>query len=221
MGITITRLLLAAGIIAGFMVMIVSLTLAFMSKGFDISRHANSLLVLGEYGWLQTINFIVFGIFVTMAAVGARYVMKGRPGGTWAPILMAVYGIGGFIVGLAPTDPAFGFPLGTDPVFDGYGSVSLSAKIHGIAGGIAFTAIALAGFLFSRYFASLKQYFWVILSIIVGISVLVVTCYLAVNAGSNVTSFNYLPVWIVGSLVWVYISLVSLKLFLTTRSRLR
>lgn len=221
MDIMMNRLLLVAGIIAGFMVMAVSLTLAFISKGFDISRHANSLLVLGEYGWLQTINFIVFGILATMAAVGMRYVMKGKPGGTWAPILMGVYGIGGLIVGLAPTDPAFGFPLGTNPVFDGYGSVSLSAQIHGIAGGIAFTAIALAGFVFARYFASLKQYSWVVLSIIVGTSVLVVTCYLAINAGSKVTSFNYLPTWIVGSLVWVYLSLVSLKLFLATRSRLR
>mgnify|MGYP004417259097 CR=1 FL=1 len=204
--------LLRAGIIAGVLVMTLSLSLAYLSEGFDISRHANSQLVLGEWGWLQTINFIMYGILVTIASIGMHQVMGGKPGGTWAPLLMAIYGIGGFIVGLAPTDPAFGFPPGSDVIFKGYDHISLSAQIHGIAGGIAFTAMALASLVFARYFTAAKDYLWTGLSLIIGLSVLGVTAYLIYSAGSEISSFNYLPTWIVGSLLWLYVSLVSWRL---------
>lgn len=212
------RQLLIAGMIAGIATMVVSLTLAFVSKGFDITRHANSLLVLGEYGWLQTINFLLYGVLVTLFAFGVRYATKGKPGGTWAPLFVGIYGIGCFVVGLAPTDPAFGFPVGTNTVFEGYASISQSAQIHGIAGSIGFTAIAIAGFILARYFASLGEYVWMTLSLFAGLLVIIVVGYLAASAGSEVTSFNYLPVWTVGSFLWLYVSLVSWKLFVLSRS---
>lgn len=204
--------LLTAGIIAGVLVLALSWGIAYLSEGFDVARHANSQLVLGEWGWLQTLNFITYGLLVTAAAIGAHYAMKGRPGGTGAPLLMAIYGIGGIIVGFAPTDPAFGFPPGTDTAFAGYAAISTSAQIHGIAGGIGFTAIAIACFFFARYFMSLRQRVWAGLSFCIGLSVFVVTAYLVVSSGGEISSFNYLPIWIVGSLLWLYVSLVSWKL---------
>lgn len=207
-----TRKLLEAGIVAGLLVMATSFTLAFATKGFDLTRHANSLLVLGEWGWLQTLNFISFGVLVTLAALGARRVLRGKPGGLWGPLLLATYGIGGIIVGFAPADPAFGFPPGAESAYQGYGSVSRSAQIHGIAGGIAFTAMAIACFVFARYFMAVKQYGWAVLSLVTGASVFIVTGYLASYAGKELTSFNYIPVWAVGSLLWLYVSLVSWKL---------
>lgn len=214
-----TRKLLNAGIVAGLLVMAISFGLAFATEGFHLARHANSLLVLGEWGWLQTINFISFGVLVTLAAWGARLVMRGRPGSTWAPLLMAVYGIGSIVVGFAPADPAFGFPPGSQTDYQGYASVSLSAQIHGIAGGIAFTSIAIACFFFARYFASLKEYGWLTLSIVAGASVFVVTAYLVSYAGKELSSFNYTPVWIAGAFLWLYVSLVSWKLRKTAGRR--
>lgn len=207
-----TNRLLTAGIVSGLLVMATSFALAFATKGFDLTRHANSLLVLGEWGWLQTINFIVFGVLVTLAALGARQVLRGKPGGTWAPLLLAIYGIGSIVVGFAPADPAFGFPPGTETIYRGYGSASLSAHVHGIAGSIAFTAIAISCFVFARYFASVKEYWWVGLSLLAGASVFAVTAYLAAYAGKEVSSFNYTPTWVVGSFLWLYVSLVSWKL---------
>lgn len=206
------RQLLTAGIIAGLMAITVSISLALLSKGFDMSRHANSQLVLGEWGWLQTINFLAYGILLIFAAIGTWYVTKNKPGGAWASILLGIYGIGSFIVGLAPTDPAFGFPLGSDATFKGYEAVSLSAQIHGVAGGIGFMAMAIACFFFARYFASLTQYAWVGISIFMGLLVFAVTAYLIVSAGAELSSFNYIPTWAVGSLLWLYVSLISWKL---------
>lgn len=207
-----TRQLLNAGIVAGLLITALSFTLALATEGFSFTRHANSLLVLGEWGWLQTVNFIAFGILVTLAALGVRQTLRGKPGGIWAPLLLAIYGIGGIVIGFAPADPAFGFPPGTETVFTGYGSVSLSAQIHGIAGGIAFTAIAIACLVFTRYFASVKEYWWVGLSLLTGTSVFVVTAYLIAHADEEVASFDYTPTWVVGALLWLYVSLVSWKL---------
>ncbi len=207
-----TEKLLVAGMVAGVQITIISFTLAFVSDGFDIRRHANSLLVLGEWGWLQTVNFIVFGVLVTLAALGTRQVLRGRPGGTWAPLLLSIYGVGCIVIGFAPTDPAFGFPPGSEGVYHGYDVLSLSARVHGIAGGIAFTAIALACFAFARYFVSVGAYGWVGLSLFTGASVFVVTAYLAAYADQTLSSFDYRPTWVFGSLLWLYVSLVSWKL---------
>lgn len=103
-----TRKLLTTGIVAGPCTMVISFARALIIEGFHFIRHANSLLVLGEWGWLQTINFIVFGILVTFAALGVRQALHGKPSGVGSALLLAIYGLGCIIVGLAPTDPGFG-----------------------------------------------------------------------------------------------------------------
>jgi hypothetical protein len=49
----ITRSLLGYGIIAGPLYAVVALAQALTRDGFDLSRHAWSLLVNGELGWIQ------------------------------------------------------------------------------------------------------------------------------------------------------------------------
>ncbi len=45
--------LLASGVVAGPLFVGVSLIQAFASEGFDLRRHAISMLSLGELGWIQ------------------------------------------------------------------------------------------------------------------------------------------------------------------------
>jgi len=90
--------------------------------------------------------------------------------------------------------------------------MSLSAKIHGMSGAIGFTAIAIASFVFARYFVWAKQYIWAVLSCVVGSSVMGVTLYLVLYSGGEVSSFNYIPVWISGTILWLYVSLIAWKL---------
>ena len=67
-----TRRLLACGIVAGPLFLVVALIQAFTRDGFDLSRHPISLLSLGELGWIQIANFIVTGGLYVACAVGLR-----------------------------------------------------------------------------------------------------------------------------------------------------
>lgn len=214
----LTKWLLMAGIAGGLLVMVVSFTLAFTEPGFDITKHANSQLVLGQRGWLQTLNFILFGVLLIAFAVGIRRTLRGKPGSLWAPILVGIYGLfAAIIVGFNPTDPMFGFPPGSPLEYPGYESVSLSAKIHGIAGVIGFSAMTIACFVFARYFAWAKDYTWTALSLAVGGAVGAVVVYLATASNTEVSSFNYIPVWAAGAVLWLFVSLIAARLLFGKR----
>ena len=70
------------------------------------------MLALGEYGWIQVINFITAGVLSLIFAVGVARRLQDGPGSTWAPRLLALFGAGLVIGGIFKADPALGFPAG-------------------------------------------------------------------------------------------------------------
>ena len=79
-------------------------------EGFDLTRHAGSLLANGDLGWIQVINFVVTGLMLVAGAAGIR---RALGGGRWGPRLLAAYGVGVIGAGVFTADPTFGFPAGT------------------------------------------------------------------------------------------------------------
>jgi hypothetical protein len=77
-----------------------SVTASVLQDGYNMVIDAVSNLVFGPYGWLQTIVFLVFGASVLCLDIVllARLRVKNLTG----PILLALLGIGFFIVGLNP-----------------------------------------------------------------------------------------------------------------------
>ena len=57
-----------------------SLAQALTRDGFDLSRHAWSLLANGDLGWIQIANFIVTGLMIVAAAVGPAPALAGIGG---------------------------------------------------------------------------------------------------------------------------------------------
>lgn len=214
-----TTALLVAGIVGGIQVAIVSLTLASVREGFDVRRHANSQLVLGDWGWVQTVNFFVFGLLLIAGGTGVVRATGPRISGIVAGVGMSVYGLGsGVIVAFNPPSPFFGFPPGATQGYPGFDEIDLAAKIHGIAGMIGFLAMTIACFAFARYFAGNRDRLWTVASAVVGLSVVAVCVYLAGYAGDQVTSFNYVPTWVVGTVLWLFVSAVSWKILTTARA---
>jgi len=78
---TVTKWLLAAGIIAGPLFLMVPLIEMFTRPGFDIKRHAISMLSLGNLGWIQITTFILTGLLTVACAVGMRLALRGSRGG--------------------------------------------------------------------------------------------------------------------------------------------
>ena len=163
-----TRSLLVAGVIAGILFILVPLFEMFIRPGFDLKRHAISVLSLGNLGWIQIATFVITGLLTIACAFGMRRVAYPGPSGTWGPLLIGAYGLGMVAAGIFSTDPGFGFPPGAPEGLPS--SMSWHAVLHSIAFFLAFTSLPVACFVFVRRFASMKQSGWVAYSIATGLA---------------------------------------------------
>ncbi|HTE86707.1 MAG TPA: DUF998 domain-containing protein [Dehalococcoidia bacterium] len=144
--------LLACGAAAGPLFVAGALAQVLTRPGFDLTRHAVSLLSNGSWGWVQIASFLVTGSLAIAGAVGMRRLMRGVPGGRWAPALLGVFGAGLVSAGVFRADPSRGFPPGTPD------SASAVASWHGglhmISGSLSFIALIAACFVLARYFGA-------------------------------------------------------------------
>jgi hypothetical membrane protein len=155
---TATRLLLAAGTVAGPLFIVASLILAFTRTGFDIRRMAISMLTLGDLGWIQRTNFVVSGLLVLACAHGVRRALRAGRGALWAPILLACYGAGLVTAGLFTPDPALGFPAGApagNPT-----NYTWHAMVHTVAFFVAFISLIAACLVLARRFSGAGRRAW-------------------------------------------------------------
>lgn len=145
-----TRRLLGCGMIAGPLYLAVAAAQAVLRDGFDPTKHAASLLTLGDHGWIQIANFVITGAFVIAGAVGLR--QTGAFGSRWAPRLLALYGVGTICAGIFVPDPALGFPVGTP---DGQPTtISWHGMLHFAAGGVGFLGLIICCIVLARRFHS-------------------------------------------------------------------
>lgn len=197
--------LLRCGIAAGPFYIIVGFAQVVTREGFDVRRHALSLLSNGDLGWIQILNFLVSGALVIAGALGLRTVLRGRQGGTWAPLLLIGYGVGLIGAGVFAPDPAQGFPPGA--VFESTG-MSRSGLLHFVFGGFGFYALIGASFVLALRFKRLKQAPWSVYSFLTGVGFLV--SFAAIASGSTspaiILAFYVAVVW-----VWVWHSAVYRK----------
>ena len=136
----LTRALLACGIVAGPLWVGVVLVQMLTRPGFDLRRHAVSVLSLGDLGWIQVANFIVAGLLVIACAVGLRRALQRGRAGTWGPLLVGVYGLGLVGAGLFSADPVPGFPPGTTPATQ----FSTHGALHLLFSSVAFLSLIAA-----------------------------------------------------------------------------
>jgi hypothetical protein len=198
-----TRTLLGCGAVAGPLFLVVTFTQVATRAGFDLRRHPFSMLGLGDTGWVQITAFVVTGLLFVAGAVGMRRVLAGRRGGTWAPALIAAFGVSLIGGGVFVADPASGFPPGT-----GEGPPA-SLSWHGIAHGIAFAigmiALIAAFAVVSRTFAAAGERAWARGSAVTGVAFVVLG-----GLGAAVGDWRLVAAAIV--LGWSWASLVPWRL---------
>lgn len=195
------RLLLAGGIAAGPLFLGVGLIQGLTRDGFDFTRNAISQLSLGDLGWIQMTSFALTGALAIAGAIGIRRTLYGRPGGTWAPLLVAAFGISFLANAMFSADPGAGFPAGAPagPATE----LSTTGAIHLLTAAIGFLALCAAFVVLARHFAAQGQRGWAVLSRVVPVGVL------AGFAGSSATVMAFTAGAALG-LVWL--SLTTIKL---------
>jgi hypothetical membrane protein len=165
-----TRALLACGVVAGPLFLVVALLQALTRDGFDLGRHPLSLLSLGELGWIQIANFVVAGLLSVAFAVGLRRLLHPGRGGTWGPLLVGAYGVGLIGGGVFLADAGAGFPPGAPA--GAPEQLSWHGILHDLAHVLAFLALIAACFVLARRFAALGQRGWATYCLATGVALL-------------------------------------------------
>ena len=132
----VTRSMLGWGVVAGPFYVVFGLVLALTRPGFDLSRDALSLLLLGDIGWLQGLNLILAGVMTVVAAVG---LWRTPDWSRAASVLVGVYGACLVLSAVFPPDATAAFP----PDSAG-GVVTASGLLHLVFGGLGFLSLGAA-----------------------------------------------------------------------------
>jgi hypothetical protein len=136
-----TRRLLMCGVIAGVLFVGVSFLQAISRHGFNAARQPLSLLLLGDLGWIQLINFEATGVLAIAYAVGVHRRLRPGRAATWGAILIGAWGAGLIIAGAFGPDPSMGFPPGAPP--GNPPTMTTHSLVHGI--GFAVSLVSLIG----------------------------------------------------------------------------
>ncbi|RPK62539.1 hypothetical protein EES43_13365 [Streptomyces sp. ADI96-02] len=162
------RWAVAGGVVAGPLFLAVGLFRGFVGDGFDFTRNAISQLALGDWGWIQTVSFLLTGVLLIAGAAGLRRALRDGPGGTWGPALVGVFGVSFWAAAAFPADAGAGFPAGTPEAtaMSGHGAV------HMAAGMIGYLALCAAFVVLARPLAARGLRGWAVASRVVPVAVL-------------------------------------------------
>lgn len=167
--------LLYVGVVGPLLFIAVFLVEGLTRPGYSAWRNFVSQLATGPGGWVQVVNFLVYGALMVGFAIGLRgALVKGRAS-IAAPVLFAAYGLALVTAGIFVTDPALGYPVGAPQVHTTHG------LIHGLAGLVAFTLLTIASFVMAWRFAADARR-WAVYSTLTGL--LIIACFVASNAFS-------------------------------------
>lgn len=164
----LTRGLLACGVLAGSLFVVVALLQAFTRPGFDVMRDPISLLSLGSLGWIQVSDFVGCGLLFVALAIGTRRTLRGGIACVSGPLLVGGFGLGLVVAGIFRTDPAFGFPPGT--LSGAPAAASWHATLHGLGFLLSFGSVTAACFVFARRFRATGQRWWAVCSAVTGVA---------------------------------------------------
>jgi hypothetical protein len=201
-----TKALLLYGTIAGLLYVVLGTAQALFRDGFDIREHALSLLSNGGLGWIQIVNFLLTGALTIVAAIGVRRALRGEPGGTWAPRMIALYGAGLIAAGAFRADPSFGFPPGTP---DGQGAVTWHGMLHLVSGSVGFVGLIAACLVLARHFTAVGRPGWAVYSRGTGIFFLIAFIGIASGAGNALINIGFTVAIAAG---WLWLAAATLRL---------
>jgi uncharacterized protein DUF998 len=200
----LTSLLLGGALIAGPLFVVASFAQALTREGFDLKRHAISMLLLGDQGWIQMANFELTGVLVLACAVGIMRVLGPGRTAIWGTLLFGGYGLGLIVAGINPPDPGLGFPPGAPS--EAPSDMSPHAVLHTVGFFVSFISLIAACFVFARILGRSGSHGWARYSFATGVVPLPLIALSLVLGGSGV------PLFIMGVITSAWVAAVPLRL---------
>ncbi|MCC6456993.1 MAG: DUF998 domain-containing protein [Caldilineaceae bacterium] len=142
--------MLASLAIVGQVFLLASAWLLPVVSEYSLVSDNISEMVLGRYGFVQTIAFVIAGLGTLALAYAIRKLTRGTWGSATGSLLVAVYGVGAILSAIFPTDRI-------DSQADTL-SLSTIGMIHVIVALISFLCIIVGMFVLTRTFALKAQW---------------------------------------------------------------
>jgi Protein of unknown function (DUF998) len=109
-----------------------------------------SELVLGRFGWVQIVAFVISGLGIIGLAYAIYRLTSGARGSILGPLLIGIYGFGAVVVAIFPTDRI-------DSRADVY-SQSVVGWIHGLTAFVCFLCVLVGMFVLTWTFSRLVRW---------------------------------------------------------------
>ena len=161
--------LISCGAIAAFLFTVTYTLEGITRPGYDAGTQPISALSLGPGGWVQQVNFVVFGILLIISAVGwYRFLAPGRAT-IWFPLIQGISGLCLIGAGVFSMDPFHGYPSGA-----ALAALTVHGTLHSILAWVLIPTLELGCFVFAQYARILLHWRgWFVYSLITGILILV------------------------------------------------
>jgi Protein of unknown function (DUF998) len=126
------RALLACGMVGPPLFVAVFLVESLVHPaGYDPLRHTVSAFVLGAFGWVQVVSFLLTGGLLLAFAFGLRSALRRYGGGRWVAVLVGLFAVGMIGSGVFAADPISSGVTAADPYPPGT-AVGSDRTPHGI-----------------------------------------------------------------------------------------
>ena len=161
--------LVSCGAVGAFLFTVTYLIEGITRPGYDAGTQPISALSLGPGGWVQQVNFVVFGVFMVLSAVGwYRFLTPGR-GAIWFPLLQGISGLCLIGVGVFSMDPFPGYPAGVT-----LAASTVHGTLHSTLAWVLIITLAMGCLVFAQYARVLLHWRgWFVYSLITGMLILI------------------------------------------------
>ena len=199
----VTRSLLGWGVVAGVFYLVVGVAQGILRDGFSFADHALSLLMLGDYGWIQAGNLVLTGAMVLAAALGFQRAMKPDVRASRAGVLLGIFAIGLIGSGIFPPDPVDGFPDANST-----SEATFVGILHLAFAGVGFMALAAAAFVVAG---------WPRAGMVAGVpgrltGGAILVCFVA-GAALATTTVGVILLWIAVVVGWAWLAAASVVVY--------
>ncbi|MBK8783798.1 MAG: DUF998 domain-containing protein [Anaerolineales bacterium] len=131
-----------AGLIGSALFVAIFLVEGWLRPGYNLLSMYVSALALGPRGWIQILNFLVFGTLLFLFTRGIAVEFPDGKASRGGLFLLTILSIGYFLSG----------PFVMDPMNTPLDQASVHGTIHGILGGIVFLLMPISIFVYWRRF---------------------------------------------------------------------
>ncbi|MQA95414.1 MAG: DUF998 domain-containing protein [Streptosporangiales bacterium] len=193
--------MLGWGVVAGPFYLIFGVILALTRPGFDLTRDALSLLLIGDLGWLQWLNLVLSGLMTIVAAIG---LVRTPEWSHTAAALVGVYGACLVLSAIFPPDATESFPPGA-----GGGEFTTQGILHFVFGGVGFVSVGIAAII-SGSWLSRRRTRGAMWPRVAGVVIIV-----AFIAGGALSAFpgGVGLIWITVLATWAWLAIISIAAY--------